>query len=46
FEQQKTGLSRLARLYEKEHKPGENAAIFFARLGKGEIGAALRQDNQ
>lgn len=46
FEQQKTALSRLARLYEKEHKPGENAAIFFARLGREEIGAALRQDNQ
>ncbi|CUX30495.1 Cobalamin biosynthesis associated protein [Agrobacterium sp. NCPPB 925] len=46
FEQQKTALSRLARLYEKEHKPDENAAIFFARLGREEIGAALRQDNQ
>lgn len=45
FEQQRTGLSRLARLYEKEHKPGENAANLFARLGKGAIAAALRQDD-
>lgn len=43
---QKTALSRLARLYEKEHKPGENAADLLARLGREEIGAALRQDNQ
>lgn len=46
FGQQKTALSRLARLYEKEHKPGENAADLLARLGREEIGAALRQDNQ
>lgn len=46
FAQQKTALSRLARLYEKEHKPGENAASLFARLGKGKIGAALRQDDR
>lgn len=45
FEQQKTVLSRLARLYEKEHKPGENAATLFARLGRDKIGAALRQDD-
>ncbi|MGV2066117.1 precorrin-3B synthase [Agrobacterium sp. 22-226-1] len=46
FQQQRTALSRLARLYEKEHKPGENAATLFARLGKQAIGAALRQDNR
>ncbi|CUX39822.1 precorrin-3B synthase [Agrobacterium genomosp. 13] len=46
FEQQRKALSRLARLYEKEHKPGENAANLFARLGKQVIGAALRQDDR
>ncbi|OOO33728.1 precorrin-3B synthase [Agrobacterium sp. YIC 4121] len=46
FQQQRTALSRLARLYEKEHKPGENAATLFARLGKQAIGAALRQDDR
>lgn len=46
FEQQRTALSRLARLYEKEHKPGENAANLFARLGKEAIAAALRQDDR
>ncbi|MFK3778782.1 precorrin-3B synthase [Agrobacterium sp. NPDC089420] len=45
FTQQRTALSRLARLHEKEHKPGENAATLFARLGKEVIGAALRQDD-
>ncbi|AVH43021.1 precorrin-3B synthase [Agrobacterium tumefaciens] len=46
FQHQRTALSRLARLYEKEHKPGENAATLFARLGKQAIGAALRQDDR
>lgn len=46
FAQQRTALSRLARLYEKEHKPGENAATLFARLGGQVIGAALRQDDR
>ncbi|MCW0981870.1 precorrin-3B synthase [Agrobacterium sp. BT-220-3] len=46
FEQQRTALSRLARLYEKEHKPGENAANLIARLGKEAIVAALRQDDR
>lgn len=46
FAQQRMVLSRLARLYEKEHKPGENAANLFARLGKQAIAAALRQDNR
>ncbi|MGV1986684.1 precorrin-3B synthase [Agrobacterium sp. 22-221-1] len=46
FQHQRTALSRLARLYEKEHKPGENAANFFARLGKRAIGAVLRQDDR
>ncbi|NSZ33717.1 precorrin-3B synthase [Agrobacterium tumefaciens] len=46
FPHQRTALSRLARLYEKEHKPGENAATLFARLGKQAIGAALRQDDR
>jgi precorrin-3B synthase len=46
FEQQRTALSRLARLYEKEHKPGENAANLLARLGKEVIAAALRQDDR
>ncbi|MDR6103702.1 precorrin-3B synthase [Agrobacterium larrymoorei] len=44
IDQQKAGLSRLARLYEKEHKPGENARTFLVRLGKDRIVAALRQD--
>lgn len=44
IDQQKAGLSRLARLYEKEHKPGENARTLFVRLGKDRIVAALRQD--
>ncbi|NTE87579.1 precorrin-3B synthase [Agrobacterium rubi] len=42
----KAALSRLARLYEKEHKPGENARILLARLGKDRIVAALRQDTR
>ncbi|MEA1843144.1 MULTISPECIES: precorrin-3B synthase [Agrobacterium] len=46
FEQQRTALSRLARLCEKEHKPGENAADLLARLGKEAIVAALRQDDR
>ena len=46
FDQQRTALSRLARLYEKEHKPGENAAHLIARLGKEAIVAALRQDDR
>ncbi|MBW9072751.1 precorrin-3B synthase [Agrobacterium deltaense] len=46
FQHQRTALSRLARLYEKEHKPGENAATLFARLGQQAIGAALRQDDR
>lgn len=46
FQHQRTALSRLARLYEKEHKPGETAATLFARLGKQAIGAALRQDDR
>ncbi len=46
FPHQRTALSRLARLYEKEHKPGETAATLFARLGKRAIGAALRQDDR
>jgi precorrin-3B synthase len=37
-------LSRLARLYQNEHKPGENARACLARLGSTRIGAALRQD--
>ncbi|QXC50480.1 precorrin-3B synthase [Agrobacterium salinitolerans] len=45
FQHRRTALSRLARLYEKEHKPGENAATFLVRLGTGVIGAALRQDD-
>ncbi|MDS7598224.1 precorrin-3B synthase [Agrobacterium tumefaciens] len=39
-------LSRLARLYEKEHKPGENARSLFVRLGREKVGAALRQDDR
>ncbi|CAD0213789.1 hypothetical protein AGRHK599_LOCUS2576 [Rhizobium rhizogenes] len=46
FAQQRTALSRLARLYEKEHKPGENGATLLARLGGQAIGAALRQDDR
>lgn len=46
FAQQRTALSRLARLYEKEHKPGENGATLLARLGRQAIGAALRQDDR
>jgi precorrin-3B synthase len=46
FAQQRAALSRLARLYEKEHKPGENAAGLFARLGRQAIVAALRQDDR
>lgn len=46
IDQQKAGLSRLARLYEKEHKPGENARTFFVRLGKDRVVAALRQDKR
>jgi precorrin-3B synthase len=42
----KAALSRLARLYEKEHKPGENARSLLARLGKDRIVAALRQDTR
>ncbi|WP_296086118.1 precorrin-3B synthase [uncultured Agrobacterium sp.] len=42
--QAQAGLSRLARLYEKEHKPGENARSLFVRLGKDRVIAALRQD--
>ncbi|GAK71472.1 precorrin-3B synthase [Agrobacterium rubi TR3 = NBRC 13261] len=42
----KAALSRLARLYEKEHKPGENARTLLARLGKERIVAALRQDTR
>jgi precorrin-3B synthase len=37
-------LSRLARLYQNEHKPGENARACLARLGSARIGAALQQD--
>ncbi|POO54565.1 precorrin-3B synthase [Agrobacterium rosae] len=46
FTEQKAALSRLARLYEKEHKPGENARALLARLGRQKIVAALRQDNR
>ncbi|NTF08656.1 precorrin-3B synthase [Agrobacterium rubi] len=42
----KAALSQLARLYEKEHKPGENARTLLARLGKERIVAALRQDTR
>ncbi len=44
--EQKAALSRLARLYEKEHKPGENARALLARLGRQKIVAALRQDDR
>ncbi|TBN11503.1 precorrin-3B synthase [Agrobacterium cavarae] len=44
IDQQKAGLSRLARLYEKEHKPGENSRSLLVRLGRDRIVAALRQD--
>jgi precorrin-3B synthase len=43
--EQKAAFSRLARLYEKEHKPGENACALLARLGRQTIVAALRQDD-
>lgn len=46
FSQQRAALSRLARLYEKEHKPGENAHALLARLGKDRIVAALRQEDR
>ncbi|MCS4244810.1 precorrin-3B synthase [Rhizobium sp. BIGb0125] len=42
---QKAALSRLAQLYEKEHKPGENARAFFSRLGSETVSALLQQDN-
>lgn len=44
--EQKAALSRLARLYEKEHKPGENVRTLFARLGTQRVIAALRQDER
>lgn len=44
FPEQRAALSRLAGLYEKEHKPGENARALLARLGKDRIVAALRQE--
>ncbi|WP_320201072.1 precorrin-3B synthase [Agrobacterium sp. rho-13.3] len=46
FAEQKAALSRLARLYEKEHKPGENARTLLDRLGRQKIVAALRQDDR
>ncbi|QCI96683.1 precorrin-3B synthase [Agrobacterium larrymoorei] len=46
FADQKAALSRLARLYEKEHKPGENARALLSRLGKARIVEALRQDER
>jgi precorrin-3B synthase len=42
---QEAALSRLAQLYEKEHKPGENARTFFSRLGSETVSALLQQDN-
>lgn len=42
---QKAALSRLAQLYEKEHKPGETARTFFSRLGTETVSAVLQQDN-
>jgi precorrin-3B synthase len=42
---QKAALSRLAQLYEKEHKPGENARTFFSRLGSETVSVLLQQDN-
>jgi precorrin-3B synthase len=45
YGQQKAALSRLAQLYEKEHKPGENARAFFSRLGTETVSALLQQDN-
>ncbi|UXS02658.1 precorrin-3B synthase [Agrobacterium tumefaciens] len=45
-DEQKAVLSRLARLHEKEHKPGENARTLFVRLGKDRVSAALRQDDR
>lgn len=46
FPEQHAALSRLAGLYEKEHKPGENACALLARLGKDRIVAALRQEDR
>jgi precorrin-3B synthase len=46
FPEQRAALSRLAGLYEKEHKPGENARALLARLGKDRIVAALRQEDR
>ena len=46
FFEQRAALSRLAGLYEKEHKPGENARALLARLGKNRIVAALRQEDR
>ncbi|WP_337795763.1 precorrin-3B synthase [Agrobacterium larrymoorei] len=46
FSEQKAALSRLARLYEKEHKPGENARALLSRLGKARVVEALRQDER
>ena len=46
FAEQRAALSRLAGLYEKEHKPGENARALLARLGKDRIVAALRQEDR
>ena len=38
-------LSRIARLYQNKHKPGENARACLQRLGPVRIGAALLQDH-
>lgn len=46
LDEQRAALSRLARLYETEHKPGENARALLARLGRQRIVAALRQDDR
>ncbi|NTF33336.1 precorrin-3B synthase [Rhizobium skierniewicense] len=46
FTEQRVALSRLARLYEKEHKPGENARTLLSRLGRQKIVAALRQEDR
>lgn len=45
FEGQKDALKRLAQLYEKEHKPGENVRAFFSRLGTETVSAVLQQDD-
>lgn len=45
-EDQFAALSRLARLYQNEHKPGENARACLQRLGSARIGAALLQDHR